>query len=738
MHRWAPIAIAATVLATLAITHQAEAQTPPVKVTETRAVHPMWVCPMEPDRLYPLQPKARVDRASKELKEYRKQFQEEFLQEHPELERAVDAASLKVDTARKARLNKALAEAQKQLRDAKSKRDEALRDALQEDRKYNMLNQAHRAARMGNRKLIDTAFPKVVLNNGFIEVTIAPTLGMRVVNAVDLKTGQSLAATPKPRYYEQEPFSDIIGWTAGYYETSFPYFEHGMSVRQPAGYRVIRNEDGSVTVAMNSRFTQYQHPRHLSRYGHWSQRDLSVMVTLHPGQSRYAITTRVDNPNPLRRSDRCWTNHLMHVDQYDREHIIYPVGYIMPHGGGWAKPFEAAGGTTSYKGVSHFALYTDYEFCGAYSPTKNFNALIITDKDKAPGMKLYTRRQDGGFMELWTGSGVLFEDPGNFLNPYEPIEYTLYGYVVGGIGRVDFANRDVAIAVDDKQFKLTAPVAATVTVTDGSGRKLAAGKVGPGLDPLTGTFDKRIQVADADGKTLADVTFPLTYTDTRDRLPKVKSLGGKFRFELEENTNHRGAPTVRNAIPSARQLVKLGKVNDAEHAISLANACYRMGFMDLAKDVADLVGKTPEADYLRGLIAWERGQAVDFGQAGPDSYYMRALQAIQAGKTDDAVTWLDKLIAQRPRVFRPRLLRAFLKKDAETAKALAAEHPASPEAQLVLELLGVDGAAQAKAALLKDNPDADTHVAQFKQELTEGKWTHRKRFEPFSPEKDSK
>ncbi len=693
------------------------------KITVETITHKMWTAELEEKRLYPKPvDKSALGPARQAIRDRENQLQQELAEQHPDLAKAYDAYR------KIGRRQRNTAEARK-LQPGHDAFASKLREAKDADEKLESLREKYRQARRSNWKVIDAKIPMVTLSNALIEVKVAPTLGMRVVNAVDLKTGLSFSGSSAPRYYEKQPFQDVIGWTAGYQELSFPYFEHGVGVRQSAGFRTIEHDDGSVTVAMNMRFTEHQHPRHMARYGRYSQRSVSIWVTLRPGESRYSATYRLDNPNPLRRSERMWTNILMEAEKYDGEHVIYPVGYIMPHMGGWAKPFYAEGGQRSWRGVSHFGLYSEYEFCGVYSPRRDNNCLIITPSDTAPGMKLYTTKAPGGFLEFWTGSTTLFEYPGRFVDPYEPVEYRLDFYNVQGIGRVDFANRDVAIAEEDGSFAIVCPRSGSAKVTDGAGKTLAEGKVGPHT-PLKGSYDKRLVVT-VDGRQVADVTFPLTYKDTQRRHGDVKALGGKYRIELEEISNHRGQARSWHGIREAEKLLKQDADLDKELLLSYANCCYRYGRFDLAERLLERIGSTPGADHLRGLIAWERGEKVDFGQAGPDSYYHRALLAIQDGKEGQAIDWLEKLIAKRPEVYRPRLVLAYLKEDREAAGKLAMENPASPEAQLVLAKLGVDGAEKAWKSLVEENPGASEQVKAFGLELTEGKWSHIKRYQPL-------
>ncbi len=589
----------------------------------------------------------------------------------------------------------------------------------------------------GSLRTIQWTGPVVTLNNGLVEVKIVPTLAMRILNAVDLQTGRSMAGTDDPRFYEKQPFSDVIGWKAGFVEASFPYFEHGTGVRQDAAWRLIRRDDGSAVVAMTMLFTEHQHPRHMQRYGRYSQRRLSSWVTLRPGQKRFRAAYRLDNPNPLRRGDRLWVDVLQHARVYDETHILYPVGYYSPHGAGWVKPFHAPGGQRSYRGVSHFGMYPEYRFAGVYAPEADVNHLVIRSAE-APGMKLYTRRDPGGFLEHWFGSGVVFEDPGDFVGPYQPVRFHLDFYQAGDIGRVRWADQNVAVGYRDGAYRATVPVAAEVELIavtpDGATRK-AAGRLQPG-STLTLEADgaSRLTVG-VDGKTVADPAWPRSYADTTGRHPKVKAQGGKYRLELEAITNHLGAPTDKDAIRVVEKMARSGQwSDDPERLISLANTVYRYGRFDLAEKIlARLAGDNPAADLLRGLIAWERGRDVDFGAAGVEANYHRALLAIRAGRTDRAVELLKQMVARRPTVYRPRLLLAYLTGDRKLAEALLDENPASAHGLLVLQMLGDDRAGKELKDLIGEYKPLARAVRRFRAEITEGTWHHAARYKPLLP-----
>jgi hypothetical protein len=181
---------------------------------------------------------------------------------------------------------------------------------------------------------------------------------------------------------------------------------------------------------------------------------------------------------------------------------------------------------------------------------------------------------------------------------------------------------------------------------------------------------------------------------------------------------------MRNVLPVARTLAAGG---DPVRALSVARAAYRLGDLTNAARIAKLYPGA-EADFVLGLVAWEKGEDVDFAAAGVESNYHRAMLAVRKGDTKGAIALLDALIAAQPTAYYPRLMRAFLAKDVRGAQALADENPGSPEAQLVLELLGVKGAQAEKDALLKNNPTAAEQVARFADQITKGAWAPVPRF----------
>lgn len=600
--------------------------------------------------------------------------------------------------------------------------------------------------RFQNRRTIEHKAPVVTLENGLVRVLVVPTLGARVLDCIDLQTNVGLDTQPNPLPAASRPISDVLAFNAGAVEASFPYFEHGMGVLQPAGWHTGHHADGSAYVAMNVRFTEHQEPRHMGRYGRYAQQELSVIVTLAPGQRGFDTRFRLENPTPLRASNRLWINTILHVERYDAEHLIYPAGYVMPHGGQSVTLFDPAQ-RSSWVDVSHFALFSDYGFTGIYNPKTDTNMIMSFDPREVPGMKLYTRRENGGFTEIWLGSNPLFEHPGSFVAMDEPVEFSTRFTFISGRGRVVWANEQMAIALEENRLRMLrlhptfrpGEIRYQIRYSNGSMGGTRSGE--PQGDQLveihnprftTQTFDLTFTAGDRPEQR---ISHPLVFEDKRPMLAEVKPLGGKFRYELEQICNHVGAPTSRDAIPQATALVGNPEAarRDPDLLISLGNTAYRWGHLDLALRCAELAGEWPEARYLAALVKYEKTGKADWAKTGVDGLWPKAAQAVAEKDTEQAIRLLDELLAVRPKAWRPRLMRAYLGRDAAAAAKLVLENPASAEAQYVAGQLGDAEAAKLAQRLVENNPGAPEALAGFVALLKEGKLPPLRRYAPMLP-----
>jgi len=594
----------------------------------------------------------------------------------------------------------------------------------------------------------------IKLNNGLVEAWVCPAYGARVLRAFDPKTKAEYF------YWGGDRNEDYIGWGTGGVEPSYPFFEHGVRLRQPAGYRIVKHANGAVTVAMDMRFTQHQKPRDKERYGRFTEESLNVMVTLEPDSSVIAWRQRRENPTPLPRSDRQWncatytqplptkeedflnkktqqTEKRKVGDQTvveSKYRVIYPARWVVNHGPTEVHTSPHWTSLTNWK-VSHFAIDAPYGLIGLYTIDRKLNQLRINDPKSSPGAKLYTgfHGGEGLVVEIWGGQGYVFEDPNKLIPAYAPSEFTNHFYNAEGIGEVTAANTEAAVSVNGTAFELVTTRPGPVRVTS-NGKEVASGEGGP-RNPIRGTFDGKQLAVIRDGKTLLAQTFPLERPAPLKETPVPPEIQAKFeslrtfkpsKAEMEQVMQNEG---VASALGATAEAAKITDASNPDYALSIARTCYRIGALAEAERLAKLC-PGPQADFLLGLLALEKGETTDFGKAGVEADYLRAVQKIRAKQPAEALQRVEAHLKSNPTAWRPRLARAFWAKDLQGAKALADENPGSPEAQLVLELLGETGAAKEKATLLANNPEAPEQVEAFRKEIVEGIWTPAKRFAP--------
>ncbi|MFM2092690.1 MAG: hypothetical protein RLZZ127_3179 [Planctomycetota bacterium] len=699
-----------------------------VRVVETVQPFPVLVAPMDPDSWYPARDAAAMAAAEAALAARRRELDDAAA--------AADPAGWLI--ARHARGTATMfGRAQGTGPDGDATRApwaawQARIDAqLAADATAAVLRARIAAARRAPAVAATRALAVVDLDSGALAVRIVPGTGLRVLNAIDAASGRSLAGTADPRAYERGPWLDQVPWMAGIIEANLPFWEHGMGVDTPAGWRLVRHGDGAVTVAMQMRFTAATGARQALRYGRWGDRPASMAVTVRPGDARLRVRIRLDNHLPLRRSPRIWAASMVDAAAFDARHLLFPAGVIVPHGGAIAHPFWAAGGAQTWAGVSHFALFPEHRFCGVYDPAHDAAALIIPDPGQ-PGMKLYTDPTPP-FAEFWLGTVPTFEHPGGFRPGFVPADLGWTAWVASGIGRPDWAGGRVALRMADGALHLAVPVACRLRVEDGAGAVLAAGDAAPGR-PLRGraAADGRLRIA-IDGAPALDVALPLTFADTRPRLTESGGIDS-FLLEGEELAVHNLAPSpAESATIGARLLA--GPVGDPAFAASIARTWFRLGGGSRAVALAAAAAAAdpalaPDADLLAGLQDLEDGRIPGFAVAGSDAHYHRALLAIRAGDRVAAARWCALLVAERPTAVLPRLLGAVLRGERRDADAVLMENPACVEALVALDLLGDPAAAADLARFTSTCPETVDQAAAFRASCTRGAWRWVRRWRP--------
>jgi hypothetical protein len=584
----------------------------------------------------------------------------------------------------------------------------------------------------------------VILRNAYVEAWVVPQWGARLIRAFDPQTQAEF-------FMYHKLVENYLPWNGpGGVKASFPFFEHGLTLDNAAAWRLVHEDDGGVSVAMDLRFTQFDHLRDITRYGQYSDESLSISVGLKPDSALISWVQRKDNLNPTPRSDRVWNdarypmpvhyaansrgktlrkNKGRYIDlpkiEEDIE-ILYPATWAVDHG-----PTKLYAASEQQWDVSHFALAVPSGFVGAWYPPENLNRLRIHDPRPGfgPGAKVWNKPGRNDF-EHWGGEGIVFEAPGDLRPAWQPVAFTHHFWTAQGIGRVSFANEHVAVSVDGQQFSLVTTRPAQVEVDDDQATAIALAQVTP-HQPLTGRFSGKALTIRLDGRTVMRQSFPIVLPNADTPVPAA--VQSEFlrlkhwqdepeRFEKDSYGRNQGIKGFIDGLHAARHITPDA---DPRKILSLARVCQRLGDLALAEKLAQMVD-APEADLVLGLIALERATIadrgndlaqVDFGRSGWQADGLRALRARALGDNQAAITYLRRYLAAVPDAWYPRLWLAYWSGDKALAQHLAEEQPASPEAHWVLKQLRLP---HDLTALSQGFPTHQQHLDVFSTMATEG------------------
>ena len=373
----------------------------------------------------------------------------------------------------------------------------------------------------------------IILDNGLVEAWVVPAWGGRLLRALD-KTG------PEPLDFFARRLTDGVwqiddqlAWNPGGVKASFPFFEHGLHLKIPAGWRVVQRPDGSATVAMDLRFTEYRTAADVQRYGRYGDEALSLQVTLRPGSTVVEWRQRKENNNPTGRGDRLWNDTtypvpvvkttVLNKDRQGKDvarevpdtaamdklvEFLYPCRWVVDHGPKNVHTSPHWSNLGNW-GVSHFGIDAPFGFVGVFYPPEDLNRLKIHDTlaRQGPSAKLYTN-PGSPFCEHWGGEGWVFEYPGELIEAWRPNGFTHRFWNARGIGKAAIANEHVAVGVDGGTFRVVASHMARVMVEDETDVQVPDAAIGPAT-VVGGTFSGKRLIVSLDGTMVLDQTFPL-------------------------------------------------------------------------------------------------------------------------------------------------------------------------------------------------------------------------------------
>lgn len=313
------------------------------------------------------------------------------------------------------------------------------------------------------------AYRAIVLENGFVAVTILPELGGRIYRWVDKATGRHLL-------YEN-PVIKPTGWgnrgwwlAAGGIEWAFPLNEHGLNE-----YRPWQVSTGSTAYGLAVTVSDVE-----SRTG----LEVGATISLDAGHAWVTIQPWARNPTAEARPYQLWFNAMLalngnHASGQTRfilpasEVIVHSTGDVGAPGSGSAMGWPIHGGRdmslygnwTGYLGF--FAPNVAQGFTGVYDAAPDQGIVRVYNPGWPAGTKIFGPAtlppamwtDDGsGYVELWSGATSSFWSDAT-LPPGETFSWTEQWYPVHGLGGLSFANRGAALRLVEAQGVVEARVA---------------------------------------------------------------------------------------------------------------------------------------------------------------------------------------------------------------------------------------------------------------------------------------
>ncbi|MFP4054144.1 MAG: tetratricopeptide repeat protein [Phycisphaerae bacterium] len=622
-------------------------------------------------------------------------------------------------------------------------------------------------------------FKRLLIENRFLRVEVLPEAGGVVGGAVYKPTDEDIF------FREGKAKNWLPFWESGV-KANFPWREHCIATTgQPAGVRVVRGEDGSVTIAQWMEFSRHDEPWHSAMYGRFSNMLLSQHVTLRPGEAVFHVTYRLTNPSPYRQGLRLWTDALMPrnhtkdgIVQGDakppsptRTEWIFPAAWVADHRALNIRRYRPKDNLIRKHTKDHnsvFSLEMDHGFAGLWYPQVKVNRLRVWDPNVAKGAKQYFRGESTyrpnsyathmyNFCELWGGFDNVMEGVENWIGPGETRQFTHAYAMVTGIGKVDYANRHLALNAEfDRDPRLEVvplrPIEKLTARLDDKplGSVESVGPAKPArFDLPEGSDGGNITLTDATGKVLLSQKLPLKLQGDPSRHRQIKAASDLGSAE--------GAEKIGDQMDYGRTIEK-ALHNYGKGSLGRGRIQYRKGHLDAAVETLSAFTQANpgrgEGWHLLGIAHLEKNhpaearkalaEALDANSPYPPAGYYLALLDIADGKPASAAGRLAKLIEKNPRHWEARLLGTWLVADTDPAQALAdarkltAEDPADPRALTVLEhAAGKAGnrklaarTADALKRICREEPGAQRRTKEFLS-ATEGEYRHPNRLKSF-------
>lgn len=294
----------------------------------------------------------------------------------------------------------------------------------------------------------DRDYTQVILENEYIQVIVLPELGGHLWRAYDKVCGEEI-------FYNNHVVKAALiamrgAWWASGIEWNFPR-GHTVSTVSPVDYRVLENDDGSVSVAVGD----------IDRI---SRMKWTVKITVTPGRTGFSIDSVLSNPTAYPHRYMYWANCAMHAN--DRFQFISPAKSAWTWGGPTKFPIVDGVDKSWIKehprAIDYFTLGRGQDYFGYFDHGRRFGAVHVADCRIMPGKKFFTwgtaqhgdvwsnnlTDDDGPYIELQCGL-TYTQAEYRFFPPQGSIRWHETWYPVADLGYFVYANEDAALHLSD-------------------------------------------------------------------------------------------------------------------------------------------------------------------------------------------------------------------------------------------------------------------------------------------------
>lgn len=320
------------------------------------------------------------------------------------------------------------------------------------------------------------SYKAIVLENGYVSVTILPELGGRVYSLRDKATGRELLY--------QNPVIKPTSWgyrgwwlAAGGIEWAFPVEEHGLNEWRPWTYSIGSSAYGTaVTVSDTDDRTGMEVGATISLDS------VHAYVTLQPW-----ARNNTDAPHKY----QLWLNAMLAPAQNSvsgQTQFVVPGGEVIVHSSGDGG-VPGSGGTMSWpvhngRDMSIYSNWTGYlgffvptggSFSGLYDHSSGQGIVRAHAPNWPSGTKFFGPAtlspslwtdDNSNYVEMWSGATGSFWHYAT-LEPGQTVTWTEHWYPLHGTGGFNYANRAAALRLttSDSDAEVAAATSSYITGT---------------------------------------------------------------------------------------------------------------------------------------------------------------------------------------------------------------------------------------------------------------------------------